>query len=199
MLFRNVIYLVFLNQGLSLSRNSPRRLGQLSSDFLSQLPSTVDKSMCHHSQLLHVASGNWSHLCTLAQHMLHRPSLLPSPRGGILEQWSHFYLCCDFYLFCPLMWWYSNVTKRSLVQSSETWSFIASWSWVAAPPCRLLSFDYLFIFILLQNMTAYPLVAAGQRKPGKSRDNLDSPVLYKQALTNISEGSSQFQNFKKRR
>lgn len=64
----------------------------------------------------------------------------------------------------------------------------------AAP---LLSFDYLFIFILLQNMTAYPLVATGQRKPGKSRDNLDSPVLYKQALTNISEGSSQFQNFKK--
>lgn len=57
---------------------------------------------------------------------------------------------------------------------------------------------YLF-FILLQNMTAYPLVATGQRKPGKSRDNLDSPVLYKQALTNISEGSSQFQNFKKRR
>lgn len=153
-------------------------------------------SMCHHTQLLHMASGDWSHLRMLAQHMLHRSSLFPSPRGNILEQWSHFYLCCDFYLFCPLMWCYSNVTKRSLVQSSETWSFIASWSWVAAPPYRFLSFDYLFIFILLQNMTAYPLVATGQRKPEKSRDNLDSPDLYKQVLTNISERSSQFQNFK---
>lgn len=76
------------------------------------------------------------------------------------------------------------------------WSFIASWSGVAVPPCWFLSFDYLFIFILLQNMTAYPPVATGQRKPGKSSDNLDSPVLYKQALINISEGSSQFQTFK---
>lgn len=70
--------------------------------------------------------------------------------------------------------------------------------WGCCSTVLVFSFDYLFIFILLQNMTAYPLVATGQRKPGKSRDNLDLPVLYKQALINISEGSSQFQTFKNR-
>jgi hypothetical protein len=45
-----------------------------------------------------MASGAWTHVLRLTRHTLYSLSLLPSPRGNILKQWTHFYLRCDFHL-----------------------------------------------------------------------------------------------------
>lgn len=115
-----------------------------------------------------MTSGDLSHLRMLVPHLLHRSSLLPSPRGDILEQWSHLYLCCDFYLFCPLMWCYSNVKRGVWFRTAKGGHSLHHGVRLLLLLCLFfLSFDYLFIFILLQNITPYPLVATGQRKPEK--------------------------------
>lgn len=153
--------LCFLNQGLSLSWNTPSRLGQLPRRFLSHHPRITTKS--HLTQLLHMVSVNQIHALMLFTDQVF--SLVK--KVTFLNNGHLFvYVVTFIYLFCPFMWYYSNVPKRSLTRNNVTQIIHCIIELGFCFSCVIFYFC-LFIyllFLLFLNMATYSLVEAGQRK-----------------------------------
>lgn len=158
MLFRNVVYFVFLNQGLSLSSISPQRLGQLSSNFPSQLPSTVGKNM----------STTPSFLTWLLGIEVTSSCFSLAPEATFLNS-GHIFIYVVTFIYSVPECGVTPMLKEEFGSEQRKVVIHCIMGLGCCSSC-VIFFYFLIIYLFLsccKNMSAYPLVATGQRKPEK--------------------------------